>query len=113
MTEYEATQAVQRVEALEAQFNISIEGLLVTVDGPEDDGQCWVALFYELISTGEGLPSNVKMTFVAYSKEGQVVGLSTNNVYAESFLGVLPINTYLKCKKEPSRFRLYPSDLGR
>jgi hypothetical protein len=113
MTEYEATQRVQRVESLEAQFNISIEGLLVTVDGPEDDGRCWVTLFYELTSTGEGLPSNIKMTFVAYSEEGQVVGLATDNVYSESFLGVLPISTYLKCKKTPSRFRLYPSDLGR
>jgi hypothetical protein len=100
------------MESLEAQFNISIEGLLATMQGPEEDGRCFVTLFYELTSTGESLASNISMTFVAYSEEGQVVGISTDNVYAESFLGVLPVSTYLWCKKAPSRFRLYPAELG-
>lgn len=112
MSEYEVTQGVQRIESLEAQFNISIEGMLATMQGPEEDGSCFVTLFYELTSTGESPTSNIKMTFVAYSEQGQVVGIATNNVYAESFLGVLPISTYLSCKKTPSRFRLYPAELG-
>lgn len=108
MQEQEITSSIQRMESIESEFNISLEGLLAILHGPDDEDQFKVELFYELTSTGDALPSNVALTFVAYSEEGQVVGLGNAYVLKADFLGIEPKWQMVDCKRRPTRFRLYP-----
>lgn len=108
MARYEVTDAINRIESVEAQLNISIEGIFAVMEGPDNDGDFVVELNYEILSTGEGLQSNLEMTFVAYSESGQVVGQDTSWVSVDTFIGIEPIRHHIYCKKEPSKFRLYP-----
>lgn len=108
MARYDVTEGVNRIESVEAQLNISIEGVFAVMEGPDDDGDFVVELNYEVLSTGEGLQSDVEMTFVAYSESGQVVGQDTSWISVDSFIGIEPIRHRMYCKKEPNKFRLYP-----
>lgn len=108
MTRYEVTEGINRIESVEAQLNISLEGIFAVMEGPDDDGDYRVELNYEVVSTGEGLTSDVEMTFVAYAENGQVLGQDNAWISLENFIGIEPIRQHLYCKKEPNRFRLYP-----
>jgi hypothetical protein len=108
MTRYEVTEGVNRMESVESQLNISIEGVFAVMEGPDDDGDFTIELNYEVVSTGEGLTSDIEMTFVAYAENGQVLGQDTSWISRDSFIGIEPIEQRIYCKKEPNRFRLYP-----
>lgn len=108
MTRYEVTEGVNRIESVESQLNISIEGVFAVMEGPDDDGDYTIELNYEVVSTGEGLTSDIEMTFVAYAENGQVLGQDTSWISRETFIGIKPIEQRIYCKKEPNRFRLYP-----
>lgn len=108
MTRYEVTEGVNRMESIESQLNISIEGVFAVMEGPDDDGDFTIELNYEVLSTGEGLTSDIEMTFVAYAENGQVLGQDTSWISRDTFIGIEPIAQRLYCKKEPNRFRLYP-----
>jgi hypothetical protein len=96
------------MESVESQLNISIEGVFAVMEGPDDDGDFTIELNYEVVSTGEGLTSDIEMTFVAYAENGQVLGQDTSWISRDSFIGIEPIEQRIYCKKEPNRFRLYP-----
>ena len=108
MTRYEVTEGINRIESVEAQLNISLEGIFAVMEGPDNDGDFSIELNYEVVSTGEGLSSDVEMTFVAYAENGQVLGQANAWISLENFIGIEPIRQILYCKKEPNRFRLYP-----
>lgn len=108
MTGYEVTEGVSRMESVEAQFNISIEGLFAVMKGPDSGGEYEVTVNYEVISSGEGLVSDIDLIFVAYADNGQVLGWTTNSIWKEGFIGLAQVRHYMYCKKEPKRFRLYP-----
>jgi len=106
MNRYEVTEGINRIESVEAQLNISLEGIFAVMEGPDADGDYRVVLNYEVVSTGEGLKSDVEMTLVAYAENGQVLGQDNAWISLENFIGIEPIQQSLYCKKEPNRFRL-------
>ena len=108
MTRYEVTEGINRLDSVEAQLNISLEGVFAVMEGPDNDGDYEVEVNYEALSTGEGLTSDIEMTFVAYAENGQVLGQDTHWISRANFIGIEPIRQRIYCKKEPNRFRLYP-----
>jgi hypothetical protein len=116
----DVTNRVERLEALEDRFNVSIEAVSavyeesgVPAEYPSRNG--YLDVYYDLHSRDGGeLSQSLKITLAVYDGDGKLVALEEGWHQAENFFGVesTKLVVGLDGETQIAKIRLYPGILG-
>ncbi len=100
----EITDRVERLEALEENTGISIEGIYVTYT----EGENRLRANYDIMARGS-LPDHFTVHVSAYNAKGQLIGTDCTFVSGKGFVGLKSCSEKLNCETTPVKVRIYPS----
>lgn len=103
-----AIQAIEKMQAMEEKFGVSLEGLYAEYDDVDVDAK-YLNVRGEIIAkNGSGIPEDIEIVMTAYNVNGQVISTASVYIDAENFFGISPFEFCQDIIEMPVKVRVYP-----
>ncbi|MDV2476193.1 hypothetical protein F8M49_14090 [Rhodococcus zopfii] len=103
----EITDRIERMEALEDRFGITLESLYAIYRKDEYDGTLDVN--YDVLAPGN-IDHDINITVSLYNSNKQLVATTSTSLYADDFLGIQSCSeSFYDVDEPPALVRILPS----
>jgi hypothetical protein len=107
--ERDITSKIERLEALEERWGVSLEALSSSIEGPDDDGKCKFKLSGQVRSiTGLTIDKDLRLVVTLHDGIGRVVNMGEQTQSTDRFWGRDPFEFRFIIHESPCKIKVYP-----